>query len=1266
MKNKYFLMVALLFSLLLVGCKEKKTYLVSFETDGATNIETQRVLKGKYAERPINNPKKENFEFINWYKDKEFSEVWLFDQYQIFEDTIIYAKFIQKFTVTYLDDSNNLIEAIVYNENTLIQKPSNPIKVGHTFVGWFFGQTLFNFDEPITRNLVLKAKFEENIQTNEKFTVTYLDDLDNLICEEEYNKNTLIQKPSNPTKEGHSFVGWYLDDTLFNFDEMITKDLVLKARFEEITSDEKFTVTYLDDNDNLIETVEYNKNAEILKPDNPVKEGYVFIGWFLNNTLFTFGKPIADNVILKAKFEQESTSDANFLYGTYLEAIWVELLEENNDVKVEYKRSEDSTFKKLDQELIRVSGGKTLIDIVGLKADSYNVEITINQNEKIRINNIIVKSHDRSGYAHFNYSEGIGAYNNDGTLKEDAIVVYVTEQNKNNISISGINQIGLGWILNNNQYSSANSNTKSETEYNNSLAKFNNPIVFRIIGKITAPEGLTAYNSTDNGGSIGDNGSMARIKDGKHITFEGIGEGAIIEGWGIHFIASTQGRGIGFEVRNITFDKYPEDAVGLEGVQEGDVLTAPVERGWIHNSTFLQGYCANPAESDKGFGDGSLDIKRGQYFTVSYNKFLSAKKTNLVGASDSNLQYHLTYHHNLWENSDSRTPLARKANIHLYNNVFKTTDDNQGEISYAVNPRANAYIFSEANYFFAIKNPFVAASGGVIKSYEDILYSTYGDHHQTIVNSRTEAVPNGNKFSDFDTNSSVFYYDLVNKKTNVIRITDALTAKMEVYAYSGVYRKEIIQINEADHYITNVMPTLITETVENSGGKILKGIPFYVFEINTNATFEMTEGTATYKPRLSNIFGIEMLTGTGSVSLTPGIYVLESEISHGSSKGVSQAKESKVDYFKIEIDTEQARQQRIANFNNALNLIPTTLEYSNETLTSILNAKSLYSVLLPDEQALVDGTKLNNIFNEFVNLGKTYIEGLISDIGVVNEGSYSKISLARTKYDEALDEIKVKITNYQTLNDAEDVYQAFAVSNLINDINNKATYSTVNKHNKESVTTLYNEYESLSIRYENLTIEQQNDVTNYQKVLDNLAELERMLLAHEIKRVTNSMVPVGERLNEIKDAYDNYQTLSESNKEIITAAELTRLNNLYAEYLEIVSSRVEQLYYYSGTNNYFTLESTNSYPVDPPVVYKDISIDLGLKLESATKITFTASTNFRIIMKFTQGESIKINGEVVQIVDGEIVLDLTIGTYLITRDGNPQARLVYMVVIENY
>ena len=233
----------------------------------------------------------------------------------------------------------------------------------------------------------------------------------------------------------------------------------------------------------------------------------------------------------------------------------------------------------------------------------------------------------------------------------------------------------------------------------------------------------TDYDSNDYGGSVGDNGHMARMKSAKDVTIEGVGTDAAMDGWGIHFMSETSttaaGLGKNFEVRNLTFMNQPEDAIGMEGVQEGSVITAPVERCWIHNNEFYSPSITGPAESDKAEGDGSCDFKRGEYLTVSYNYFEGCHKTNLVGSSDTSLQYNLTYHHNIWKGCKARQPLGRQANMHFYNNQFIGTTD------YAMNTRANAYIYSEYNLFFMTKNPMDVRSGA-IKSYNDSFSSCIG------------------------------------------------------------------------------------------------------------------------------------------------------------------------------------------------------------------------------------------------------------------------------------------------------------------------------------------------------------------------------------------------------------------------------------------------------------------------------------------------------------------------------------------------------------
>ncbi|MDE5583478.1 MAG: hypothetical protein K2J08_07215 [Ruminococcus sp.] len=464
---------------------------------------------------------------------------------------------------------------------------------------------------------------------------------------------------------------------------------------------------------------------------------------------------------------------------------------------VSYSGASSGSLKGEDlQYLVRDVDGGVRVDLLGLKAGTYTITVTTSKGE-VKQSGIVVGQQDRSGYAHYNYTDGVGAYNDNGELKANAKIIYVTEENKNTVSVTskdGTTVKGIGNILNSVGQDTGNGkNSNGGTANTNQdiikkLAKDGTPLVIRIVGNVSAPEGVTVFDSVDMGGTKGDNGGMARMRSGKDITIEGVGADATVNGWGFHFMCESSAPELGksFEVRNIAFRNVPEDCVGMEGVQEGSgssaKITASVERCWIHNCEFYVPHIANPAESDKSEGDGACDFKRGQYFTNSYCYYEGYHKTNLVGSGDTSLQYNISFHHNYWKNCESRGPLARQANIHMYNNVF------DGQSSYCTSVRANSYIFSEYNaYVNQCKDPVLdAGSGGVFKSYNDarISLKKNAKYQGVDVSSRSEKVANNNKYSDFDTNSSLSYIPSGNYK--LIEATGealytALNSEFEAY-----------------------------------------------------------------------------------------------------------------------------------------------------------------------------------------------------------------------------------------------------------------------------------------------------------------------------------------------------------------------------------------------------------------------------------------------------------------------------------------------------
>ena len=444
----------------------------------------------------------------------------------------------------------------------------------------------------------------------------------------------------------------------------------------------------------------------------------------------------------------EVSSDIKPLsYGGLSEAAYVTWNETSvASAKAYYKLSSDSNYTEVDKELIReTASGKARVDILGLKAGTYDLRVHVGgQNKDIEVKSVKVTPYDRSGYAHYQYTEGVGAYKDDGTLKSGAVVVYVNDSNKN--SVSGNGKTGLGNIL--------------------ASATGSKPVVVRIIGRIATQTKNSSgkwtgsetqlSGLTDKSGN-GDNSyyNMFNLSSIKYLTLEGVGEDAEIYQWGMTFKNSNS-----VEVRNLTFTNYPEDACAFEGSAGSE---SKYKNYWIHNNCFNAGKNAfdETSEQDKGKGDGATDIKRVNSATYSYNIYNACHKTGLIGGSDSDVQWNITAHHNYYNSVYSRVPLGRNANMHYYNNYYNKVGGTCMSI------RGTGFMFSECNYFASCSKTVELKNSGKVKSYNDV-----GIKGATTVSSRTASVSNSCKY-DTTFNYTQSY------------VTDANTAKSDCEKYAG-------------------------------------------------------------------------------------------------------------------------------------------------------------------------------------------------------------------------------------------------------------------------------------------------------------------------------------------------------------------------------------------------------------------------------------------------------------------------------------------------
>lgn len=425
--------------------------------------------------------------------------------------------------------------------------------------------------------------------------------------------------------------------------------------------------------------------------------------------------------------------------------------------------------KKIDAQLVRQYKSYYRADVLGLKEGTYSVKVVpVNADGKEiaganTASNLVVKSYNREGFAHFKYA-GVGAYNNDGTLKAGAKVLYITAKTAKTVSTT-VNTGKLETITGLQSIIDAYSKGKDKT-----------PIAFRIIGKVNLSD-LDHISSSAEGLQI--KGAMM------NMTFEGVGDDATVYGFGFLLREAES-----VEFRNFAIMRCLDDAMSL------DTKNSHV---WIHNMDLFYGKKGSAADQAKG--DGTVDIKGdSKYVTVAYNRFWDNGKASMCGMKSETGENWITYHHNWFDHSDSRMARVRTMSVHMYNNYYQHCD------VYGIGATSGSSIFMESNYFDAVKRPIMSSlqgtdakgdgtfsgeKGGLIKAYGNVFankpdnfsYITYAENNTSFdayeVSDPSEQVPasvktlvGGTSYNNFDTNSSLMYVYAADKAADVPAIVE--------------------------------------------------------------------------------------------------------------------------------------------------------------------------------------------------------------------------------------------------------------------------------------------------------------------------------------------------------------------------------------------------------------------------------------------------------------------------------------------------------------
>jgi len=204
---------------------------VTFNSNGGSAVASRNVNSGNAVARPA-NPTRSGFGFDDWYSDEGLTTVYDFSK-PVTSDITLYAKWFGPSTVTFNSNGGSSIAAQNITHGSTATRPTNPTRTGFVFDNWYSDvglTTVYNFTTPVTSNITLFAKWFG------PSTVTFNSNGGSTVSSQSITHGSTATRPTNPTRSGFVFAGWYSDaglTTIYNFSTLVTLNITLFAKWNE-------------------------------------------------------------------------------------------------------------------------------------------------------------------------------------------------------------------------------------------------------------------------------------------------------------------------------------------------------------------------------------------------------------------------------------------------------------------------------------------------------------------------------------------------------------------------------------------------------------------------------------------------------------------------------------------------------------------------------------------------------------------------------------------------------------------------------------------------------------------------------------------------------------------------------------------------------------------------------------------------------------------------------------------------------------------------
>ncbi|MCF7931716.1 MAG: leucine-rich repeat protein [Acholeplasmataceae bacterium] len=243
-------------------------YQVSFdgqESDNDEGLSDIRVTYDDvYGSLPI--PTKMGYTFIGWALDQERTSM-------IFEETVVkiatthtlYAIWeINQYTINFDTNGGSVVESITEDYETVVTSPEDPIREGYTFMGWW--------DQAVPETMPSEDVFLTALWQINQYTIDFNSNGGSAIQPITQYYETTVMAPEDPIREGYTFMGWNQSVP----EVMPAEDVELTALWQI----NQYTINFDTNGGSVVESITEDYETVVIAPEDPIREGYTFLGWW--------------------------------------------------------------------------------------------------------------------------------------------------------------------------------------------------------------------------------------------------------------------------------------------------------------------------------------------------------------------------------------------------------------------------------------------------------------------------------------------------------------------------------------------------------------------------------------------------------------------------------------------------------------------------------------------------------------------------------------------------------------------------------------------------------------------------------------------------------------------------------------------------------------------------------------------------------------------------------------------------------------------------